>query len=379
MGASHPPASLSRGRRDTPPSSAHPLTSLPSLEQVLNSSDLPLTFLFAQLVLAVLLIQACTLFGFLTLPPFDPALCKVISGVVVVNVVGLVFNTLCLKLVDASYFQVRLLPSPPFCFWLPFLGGQALEKRKWVQAVQAETPFFVPFHPSLRSSDPRHPSPLIMQVARGLVLPLTVLLASLLLKSMPPPSTLVAVALVVIGFFYGITPSAASPTNASSNTHLGIVYGVASAAMIAVHAILVKWSMRNVDVKEMDATYVTKYVPLSFLFLSLPPPPLLALLLFAFVPFVRGPITYTPPPPSLPGFNSIAYLTNLLSALGLFPILILTGEVFRWKSLLTNEDGQLGTFLIGSLITVRSPFPFPRSQNSPIPPIVPLGFEADIV
>lgn len=110
-----PPPAL-EGGETTPPPSAHPLTFLPSLGQVLNSSDLPLTFLFAQLVLAVLLIHACTLFGFLTLPPFDPALCKVISGVVVVNVVGLVFNTLCLKLVDASYFQVRLLPSSSFCF-----------------------------------------------------------------------------------------------------------------------------------------------------------------------------------------------------------------------------------------------------------------------
>lgn len=188
-------------------------------------------------------------------------------------------------------------------------------KRKRAQAVQAETPFFVPFHPSLRSSDPRHPSPLT-QVARGLVLPLTVLLASLLLKSMPPPSTLVAVALVVIGFFYGITPSAASPTNASSNTHLGIVYGVASAAMIAVHAILVKWSMRNVDVKEMDATYVTKYVPPSFLFLSLSPPPLLALLSFAFVPFVRRAraLTSPLPPAPLPSPGSTASPTSPTSS-----------------------------------------------------------------
>lgn len=150
-----------------------------------------------------------------------------------------------------------------------------------------------------------------LQVARGLVLPLTVLLASVLLKTMPPPSTLVAVALVCAGFFYGITPSAASPTNASSNTQLGIVYGVLSAATIAVHAILVKWSMRHVAVKDMDATYVT----------------------------------------------NIAYLTNLLSALGLFPILILTGEVWQWPALVANEDGSLWTFLVGSLITVRPPSP----------------------
>lgn len=131
---------------------------------------------------------------------------------------------------------------------------------------------------------------------------------------MPPPSTLIAVALVVIGFFYGITPSAASPTNASSNTHLGILYGVASAAMIAVHAILVKWSMRNVDVKEMDATYVTKYVPLSL-------PSFFPYLLLHFSLSFRsllflsskGP-DHLPPTPPLPSPGSTASPTSPTSS-----------------------------------------------------------------
>lgn len=74
--------------------------------QTLNGTNLPLTFLFMQLVIAVVLIQLCNLFKLISLPPIDPQLCKDIAAVVVVNVVGLVFNTLCLKAIDASYFQV---------------------------------------------------------------------------------------------------------------------------------------------------------------------------------------------------------------------------------------------------------------------------------
>ncbi|KAL7412463.1 hypothetical protein BDY24DRAFT_392988 [Mrakia frigida] len=214
---------------------------------VLLTSTLPLTFLFAQLVIAVLLIHLTSFVGFFTLPRPDPKLMKDILAIVVVNVTGLVFNTLCLMVVDASYFQI----------------------------------------------------------ARGLVLPLTVFLASLLLRQRPPTSTIVCCSLVTIGFLYGITPKAASPTNDRGNTQLGIVYGVVSAVMIAVHAILVKWSLRKVDVKDMDATYVI----------------------------------------------NLAYLTNLMSAVLLFPVLILLGEVWEWKALLTNETGTLKTFLVGSAVT----------------------------
>lgn len=65
-----------------------------------------MTFLFAQLVIAVLLIHLTSLLGFFTLPRPDPKLMKDILGIVIVNVTGLVFNTLCLMVVDASYFQV---------------------------------------------------------------------------------------------------------------------------------------------------------------------------------------------------------------------------------------------------------------------------------
>lgn len=72
----------------------------------LNSTTLPLTFLWAQLIIAVVLIQGCAAVGLLKLPPLNIQLAVDLAAVITVNVVGLVFNTLCLKLVDASYFQV---------------------------------------------------------------------------------------------------------------------------------------------------------------------------------------------------------------------------------------------------------------------------------
>lgn len=81
---------------------------------MLNSSpDLPLVFLFIQLVMAVLLLHAT---AFLTskveIPAMDWAVAKKLLPVVTVNIIGLVFNTLCLRDVEASFFQARL-HSPP--------------------------------------------------------------------------------------------------------------------------------------------------------------------------------------------------------------------------------------------------------------------------
>jgi hypothetical protein len=77
---------------------------------------------------------------------------------------------------------------------------------------------------------------------------------------MPPKSTITCCILVTIGFGYGVTPSAASSTNNQGNSRLGIIFGVLSAVMIALHAILVKWSMRKVAIKDIDSTFVVKYV-----------------------------------------------------------------------------------------------------------------------
>jgi hypothetical protein len=75
---------------------------------VLNSSpDLPLLFLFIQLVLAVILLHAATLLSpRIEIPCWDRHTALKLFPVVAINIVGLVFNTLCLREVEATFFQV---------------------------------------------------------------------------------------------------------------------------------------------------------------------------------------------------------------------------------------------------------------------------------
>jgi len=76
---------------------------------VLNAIETPVAFLWVQLILAVLFLHIGAFVGLLTIPKksiFDTSLMKSLSPLILVNVSGLTFNTLCLDLVDASFFQV---------------------------------------------------------------------------------------------------------------------------------------------------------------------------------------------------------------------------------------------------------------------------------
>lgn len=82
---------------------------------MMNSTpELPLLFLLNQLVLAVILLHAS---AFITpkieIPHLDLKTAKKMTPVTLVNVIGLVFNILCLRGVEASFFQVRYLTSMP--------------------------------------------------------------------------------------------------------------------------------------------------------------------------------------------------------------------------------------------------------------------------
>lgn len=89
---------------------------------VLNSSpDLPLIFLFLQLIIAVLLLHVAALFSSrIEIPQWDRRVATKLFPVVAINIVGLVFNTLCLREVEATFFQVLLsvfsLPRRPAQF-----------------------------------------------------------------------------------------------------------------------------------------------------------------------------------------------------------------------------------------------------------------------
>lgn len=82
-----------------------------SNKAVLNSSpDLPLLFLLIQLVIAVLLLHAAAFVSpKVEIPTLDFKTVKSLTPVILVNVIGLMFNILCLRGVEASFFQVRLL------------------------------------------------------------------------------------------------------------------------------------------------------------------------------------------------------------------------------------------------------------------------------
>jgi len=76
---------------------------------VLNAApDTPLFFVCSQLVVAVVLFRIGDALGYVRLPAVDRQTCAGIWPLIACNVTGLAFNTLCLALVDASFYQVRL-------------------------------------------------------------------------------------------------------------------------------------------------------------------------------------------------------------------------------------------------------------------------------
>jgi len=167
---------------------------------VLNSSpDLPLLFLLIQLVIAVVLLHGAALVSKrVEIPAWDVEVGKKLIPVVLVNVIGLVFNTLCLRGVEASFFQI----------------------------------------------------------ARGLVLPLTILISSVHTHTTPTPKIICAAGIVTIGFFLGIAPSSAVPV-ASTPSLLSLFYGILSSLFIALHAVLIKGALPHCNDSTIQLAYWT--------------------------------------------------------------------------------------------------------------------------
>ncbi|KAI5478716.1 DUF250 domain contaning protein [Pseudohyphozyma bogoriensis] len=202
---------------------------------VLNAVEVPLFFLFCQLVIAVLLLQLCAVFGYFKLPRLDTTVCKGLVPLISCNVLGLAFNTYCLQYVDASFYQI----------------------------------------------------------ARGLVLPFTVFFSWLLLRTRSSAPTLIAIGLVCIGFMLGVS---AENIHASA---LGIALGVASSVTTSVHAIVVKNSLPIVGGNTLD----------------------------------------------------LVWYSNLLSAIIIFPVVLVNGEIFVVMNMVTVGGPALSTFLTGATVT----------------------------
>ncbi|OCF33644.1 hypothetical protein I316_04718 [Kwoniella heveanensis BCC8398] len=226
---------------------------------VLSTSSLPLTFLFMQLATSVLLLHLLGYFYPYTPPRWTRSTLVAVAPVCIVNVVGLVFNIYCLKLVDASYFQV----------------------------------------------------------ARGLTLPMTVVLQALMNGVKPARWTIAACGLVMWGFTYSFLPlpyiSSASSISAEAAMGLppagqrrmeapmaGMVLGVLSAGMVAIHAVLVKDAFKKVEGHTLD----------------------------------------------------LAYWQNALSALALVPGIAFSGELGELAGMMNGTgEGGLRAFVIGSGVT----------------------------
>lgn len=73
---------------------------------VLNQVGLPMTFLWGQLVMAVVLLHVAERCRLLQLPPLNRDVVHGLRYLVGMNVVGLALNTLCLQNIDAALYQV---------------------------------------------------------------------------------------------------------------------------------------------------------------------------------------------------------------------------------------------------------------------------------
>ncbi|KAG6910510.1 hypothetical protein DXG01_009929 [Tephrocybe rancida] len=206
-----------------------------------NSPDLPLLFLLIQLLIAVVLLHVSALVSKrVDLPKVNAEVAIKLVPVVLVNIIGLVFNTLCLRGVEASFFQI----------------------------------------------------------ARGLVLPLTIFVSSIHTSTSPSKKVLFAAASVTLGFFIGVAPSSSLPA-ASNPSLLSLFYGILSSLFIALHAVLIKSSLPHCNNSTIQ----------------------------------------------------LAWWTNLGSAVFVLPAVILHGEASLFYGMLNNPNWNGTVFIWGSIIT----------------------------
>ncbi|KAG5340855.1 GDP-fucose transporter 1 [Termitomyces sp. T112] len=209
---------------------------------VLNSTpNLPTLFMFFQSVMTVLLLNFTSLFTtHVKIPTFDKTTAYKLAPLILVDASGFIFNALCLRDVEAAFYQI----------------------------------------------------------ARGLVLPLTITVVAVSTMTRPSVAVVGCAAVVTIGFFLGISFSEGLPAKAIP-APLGLFYGFLSSLAIAVHAVLVKTSL----------------------------------------PHVGGSSTM------------LSYWSNLGAAVLLGGLAFLKGEVFEFYGMINSGSWDWSVFLWGNLVT----------------------------
>ncbi|KAJ6467008.1 hypothetical protein C8R45DRAFT_483034 [Mycena sanguinolenta] len=184
-----------------------------------NTPDLPFTFLFIQCFIALLLLRLVAFANRTSLrriSPIDWELPMVHRSALIklfpyfaVGITGLIFNTLCLTNVDASFFQI----------------------------------------------------------ARGLALPFTIAVSGVHNRARPRPQVVIAAFIVTCGFFIGTAPT--FMRQASSLSHesaIALFYGSMSSLVLAVHAVLKKSALEHVGNSVMSLSYFGNMFSATMLF-----------------------------------------------------------------------------------------------------------------
>lgn len=138
-----------------------------------------------------------------------------------------------------------------------------------------------------------------MQIARGLVLPLTILVSCLHTRKNPSGKVIAAAVVVTFGFALGIAPAKNLPIK-SIPSAVSLIYGVLSSLFIAIHAVLIKSSLPHCNNSTIQ----------------------------------------------------LAWWTNVGSAIMLFPFVVFNGEFFRvWDKFTNDATWDFTVFLWGTLVT----------------------------
>ncbi|KZP13103.1 hypothetical protein FIBSPDRAFT_696813, partial [Athelia psychrophila] len=92
------------------------------------------------------------------------------------------------------------------------------------------------------------------QVARGMVLPLTIVVVAFTTRKSPALSIVGCAGVVAIGFLVGVSPTENAPSSAVPGP-LALLYGLISSLAVAIHAVLIKNSLPLVDGSSIKLCY----------------------------------------------------------------------------------------------------------------------------